>query len=74
MLQFRGVDLHTYAHSVDFQILNLMEVRGGCWIERQASLTNSMANIMGARRQNFKLLGHWIADNIAVSISPKAPA
>ena len=33
-----------------------------------------MANIIGARRQYIKLLGHWIADNIAVSISPKAPA
>jgi hypothetical protein len=38
------------------------------------SLTNSMVNIMGARRQNFKLLSHWIADNIVVSISPKTPA
>jgi hypothetical protein len=30
-----------------------------------------MANIMGARWQNFKLLGHWIVDDIAVSISPR---
>ena len=33
-----------------------------------------MANIMDARWQYIKLLGHWIADDIAVSISPKAPA
>ena len=32
-----------------------------------------MANIMGVRWQYIKLLGHWIADDIAISISPKAP-
>jgi hypothetical protein len=33
-----------------------------------------MANIMGARWQYIKLLGHWIAGDIVVSISPKALA
>jgi hypothetical protein len=51
-----------------------MEVRGGYRIEPQESLTNRMVNIVGARRQYIKLLGHWIADDIAVSISPKALA
>ena len=59
---------------MDIHIFNHMEVQGDCQIEPQASLTNRMANIMGARWQYIKLLGHWIIDDMAVSISPTAPA
>jgi hypothetical protein len=45
----RWVDLHTCAHSIDIHIFNHMEVWEGCRIEPQSSITNSMANIMGAR-------------------------
>ena len=50
---------------------NHIEVRGGYQIEPQVSLTNRMANIMGARRRYIKLLDHWIVEDIAVSSSPK---
>jgi hypothetical protein len=67
---FRWVDVHTHALTILLHIFNHMEVRGGCRIEPQLSLTNRM----DATQQYLQLLGYRIADDIAVSISPKAPA
>ena len=68
---FRWVHVQTQALTIIIlQIFNHMEVWGGCRIKPQSSLTNRMDD----RWHYLQLLGYQIADDIAVSISPKAPA
>jgi hypothetical protein len=68
---FRWVHVQTHALATTIlQIFNHIEVRGGCRIKPQSSLTNRM----DAWRQYLQLLGCRITEDIAVSISPKAPA
>ena len=62
--RLRWVDIHTYALNVLLlHKFNHMEMRGGCWIEPQSSLTKSM----DARWQYPQILGCQIANDVAGS-------